>query len=406
MKRSFLLLLTLVVVLAVSIGGFAQDQPSQAKGRIVAPPSTLGRVPGIAVRTPLFIFIPDEVLPANSYPLNAETAGSIACIYGVTPLTTGCPKNGSPLATGGAKAIAVVDYGVNASLQSDMDTFNAHFGLPNITITKICSCASCPNNAGSGWDVETALDVEWAHAMAPNAQIILSSFCSDPFTEIPGAETLAGQAVAAAGGGEVSNSFGYGGESSGETSWDQYMQIPSVVYFTSAGDSGLGADYPSVSPYTVSAGGTHIVRDGSGNFNGVENCWSGSGGGVSQYEALPLYQNIVRNFASAHRVTPDMSADADPNSGVGVYSTTGCGGWCQVGGTSVSSPVLAGITNAAGSFLNSTNGELTKTYGEFKNPGIYHQLFFDVVTGSNGAPAKFGYDECTGIGSPRKQAGL
>ena len=406
MKRSSLLLLTIVVVLAVSIVGFAQDQASQTKGTIVAPPSTLGQVPGIAARTHLFVFVPDEKLPPNNYPANAETAGSIACIYGVTPPTTGCPKNGSPIATGGAKAIAVVDYGVNASLQSDMDTFSDHFGLPRVTITKICSCGSCPNNAGSGWDVETALDVEWAHAMAPNAQIILSSFCSDPFQEVPGAETKAAQAVAAAGGGEVSNSFGYGGEFNGETDWDQYMQEPSVVYFTSAGDAGLPADYPSVSPYTVSAGGTRVIRDGSGNFNGVENCWSSSGGGVSAYEILPLYQNIVRNFSSVHRATPDMSADADPNSGVGVYSTTGCGGWCQVGGTSVSSPVLAGITNAAGSFFSSTNGELTKTYGEFKNPGVYHNLFFDVVTGNNGAPAKFGYDLCTGIGSPRKQAGL
>jgi len=403
MKRSFLLLLTIVVVLAVSIGGFAQDQSSPAAGRIVAPPSSLGQVPGIASRTHLLIFIPDEKLPPNSYPANAETAGSIACIYGVTPLTTGCPRNGSPIATGGAKAIAVVDYGVYPQLQTDIDFFSDHFGLPRVTVTQICSCGACPNSAGTGWDVETALDVEWSHAMAPNAQIILSSFCSDPFTEIPGAETLAGQAVAAAGGGEVSNSFGYGGEDPSELSWDQYMQIPSVVYFTSAGDSGLGPDYPSVSPYSVSAGGTRVIRDGSGNFNGVENCWTDSGGGISQYEARPLYQAILGNIAGAKRGTPDMSADADPNSGVGVYVR---GSWEQVGGTSVSSPVLAGITNAAGGFQTSTFNELTKTYGEFRLPGVYHKEWFDVVTGNNGAPAKFGWDECTGIGSPRKQAGL
>ncbi len=405
MKRSLLLLFTVMVVLALSVVGYAQDQASPVKGTIVAPPSTLGLVPGIAARTHLFVFVPDEKLPPNNYPVNAETAGSLACIYGVTPLTTGCPRNGTPIATGGAKAIAVVDYGTYPALQSDMDFFSDHFGLPRVTITQICSCGSCPNSTGTGWDVETALDVEWAHAMAPNAKIILSSFCTDPFDEIPGAETLAAQKVVELGdgGGEVSNSFGYGGEFNGETDWDQYMQEPGIVYFTSAGDAGLPADYPSVSPYTVSAGGTKVIRDGSGNFNGVENCWSSSGGGVSAYEILPLYQNLVRNFSSVHRVTPDIAADADPNSGVGVYVR---GSWTQVGGTSVSSPVLAGITNAAGSFFNNTNGELTKTYGEFKNPGIYHQLFFDVVTGNNGAPAKFGYDMCTGIGAPRNISGL
>ena len=88
--------------------------------------------------------------------------------------------------------------------------------------------------------------------MAPNAQIIVSQFCSDPFQGgKSAAEWLAGQAVAGLGGGEVSNSFGYGGEAGwavSEMMWDQYMTVPGVVYSTSAGDSGLGPDYPSVSP--------------------------------------------------------------------------------------------------------------------------------------------------------------
>jgi kumamolisin len=395
MKRSVFLLIRGSVIIALSVSGFAQDQSSPARGTIVVPLST---VVGGAERfqTSMYIFIPDDKAPIP----NGETPASIACIYGVTAPTNGCPKNGTLLPNGGAKAIAVVSYGVNSFLQSDMDTFNAHFGLPGVTISKICSCASCPDNSGTGFDIETALDVEWAHAMAPHAQIILSSFCSDPFQEIPGAETLAGQAVAGAGGGEVSNGFSYLGEFSGELGYDQYMQVPSVVYFSEAGNSG-GPSYPSVSPYSVSVGGTTIIRDSNGNFTGEEDCWSSSGGGISQYESLPLYQNILRNISSTHRITPDVSADANPASGVLVYSTTGCGGWCVVGGTSVSSPVLAGITNAAGSFLNSTSAELTKTYGEYRLPGIYHKYFFDVVQG-----AKFGYDQCTGIGSPRDLAGL
>ncbi len=403
MKRGLFLLLIALAILVVAIGGFAQNPALTAKGTILAPPSSHIQGPW-KVRTPLLIFIPDSSIHPDIP--NGETPASIACIYGVTAPTSGCPKNGTLLPTGGAKAIAVVEYGHNTTVQSDMNAFTTHFGLPAITITEICSGQPppCPTNDGSGWDLETALDVQWAHSMAPNAKIIISEFVNDPFTD--GAESAAGAAVAAAGGGEVSNSFGYGGEFQGELQNDLDMQTPSVVYFASAGDSGLGADYPSVSPFVVSAGGTQIIRDSNGNFQGVEDCWNGSGGGLSSMEAVPSYQFIITNLVGPKRGTPDLAADADPASGVLVYSTTGCGGFCQVGGTSVSSPVLAGIVNAAGSFFNSTHAELTKTYLEYQNPLQWKTNFYDIVTGNNGAPAKFGWDECTGIGSPRKLAGL
>ena len=276
----------------------------------------------------------------------------------MTTPTTGCPRSGSPVATGGSKAIAVVEYGHNSTLQADFNAFNTEYGLPAQTLQFICDCGSCPSNNGSGWDVETALDTQYSHAMAPQAQIIVAQFCSDPFDGgTSAAEYLAGQAVAGLGGGEVSNSFGYGGEFDGELDYDQYMSTATVVYFASAGDSGLGADYPSVSPNVVSAGGTTVIRS-SGQFQGVEHCWSDSGGGISSMEPLPNYQLIIGNKTGPHRGTPDWASDADPNSGVAVYSTTGCGGWCQVGGTSVSSPTMAGIVNAAGSFLNHTASEL------------------------------------------------
>jgi len=406
MKRSLFVLVTALVILVLSIGSFAQVQDSQAKGTIVAPPSTVGLRPGM-VRTPLYIFVPEGGIKPDAPPASAENPGSLACIYGVTPPTSGCPRSGSPVATGGSKAIAVVDYGHNSSLQADFNVFNTQYGLPTQTLQFICDCGSCPSNNGTGWDLETALDVEYSHAMAPNAQIIVAQFCSDPFSGgTSAAEYLAGQAVSAAGGGEVSNSFTYnGGEDPSELSWDQYMTSPGVVYFSSAGDSGVGAAYPSVSPNTVSAGGTRVIRS-SGNFTGEEDCWSGSGGGISAYEALPNYQLIVGNRTGPKRGTPDISADADPNSGAAVYSTTGCGGWCQVGGTSLSSPALAGIVNAAGSFANHTPNELGKVYGWYRNPGIYHQYFYDVTKGSNGKSAVPGWDQCTGLGSPRNLAGF
>jgi kumamolisin len=410
MKRVLFLVITALVIVVVAASGFAQDPASPAQGSIVAPTSTLNRTPG-GVHTPLYIYIPAEGINPASIP-NGETPASLACIYGVVPPTTGCPKNGTLVPTGGARAIAVVEFGRDTTVQSDLDTFSTQFGLPHTTITEICTPGPppCQSNAGTGWDVETALDVEYAHAMAPNAQIIVAEFTNDPLTD--GAETQAAAAVAAAGGGEVSNSWTYNnGEgwcsppANCELSFDHYFTTHGVVYFGSAGDSGLGVAYPSVSPNVVSAGGTRIMRDSNGNFTS-ESCWSGSGGGISQVEILPQYQFIIMGKAGAHRGTPDLSADAAPASGVDVFSTTGCGGWCIVGGTSVSSPVLAGIVNAAGGFLGNTNAELSKTYHEYKNPVEYRTNFFDVTTGSNGSPAGPGWDQCTGIGSPRKLSGL
>jgi subtilase family serine protease len=155
----------------------------------------------------------------------------------------------------------------------------------------------------------------------------------------------------------------------------------------------------------VSAGGTTVQRDGSGNFTS-EKCWSDSGGGVSRYEPRPAYQRIIGNIANARRGTPDWAADADPSSGVAVYSTTYCGGWCRVGGTSASSPILAGIVNQLGTFLNSTSDELTKTYTEYGRPIQYATYFNDIRSGSNGSPAIFGWDQCTGLGTPKNPAGL
>ncbi|MGA2371017.1 MAG: hypothetical protein ACLPPV_09120 [Candidatus Korobacteraceae bacterium] len=402
MKRGFLLVLAVTVILAMAICGFAQSDDLGVKGKVVIPPSTRGLAPGM-VRTPLTIILPDT--GAGSPPAGAENPGSIACVYGITTFTSGCPLSGIPVSTLGSKAIAVVDYGHNSTLQSDFNAFNSQYGLPAQTLQFICDCGACPSSDGSGWDVETALDTQYAHSMAPHAQIIVAQFCSDPFAGgTSAAEYLAGQAVAAAGGGEVSNSFGYGGEFDGELGYDQYMETATVVYFASAGDSGLGPDYPSVSPNVVSAGGTRIRRN-NGLFTGEEDCWNDSGGGISTMEPAQQYQFIISNLVGPHRGTPDWAADASTLSPVAIYSTTGCGGWCAVGGTSVSSPTLAGITNAAGSFLLHTATELTRTYTYYKNPGLYRTIFYDVTAGNNGAPAKPGWDECTGLGTPRKPLG-
>jgi kumamolisin len=405
-KKVAFLAIAALAITTLATGAFAQGTPA---GRVVAPPSTLVRTPG-RIHTPLFLFIPnDNAGPAVG---NGETPASIACIYGVTPPTTGCPKNGTVLPTGGAKAIAVVEYGQYSNVQNDLNTFSAQFGLPSTTLIQQCYPGpSCPANNGSGWDLETALDVQYAHAMSPNATIIVASFTNDPLAD--GAEDgAANYIVSNFGSGEVSNSWTYnGGESwcgSGdcELQYDSYFQIPGIVFFASAGDDGLGPAYPSISPFVVSAGGTSIVRDSNGNFDGQETCWSGSGGGISQYEPLPNYQFLITGRVHTHRGTPDWAADANPSTGVEVYSSSYCGGFCVVGGTSVASPLMASIVNQAGNFRPNGMSELGDTYRWYSTPGIYRQYFFDITQGSNGSPAEVGWDECTGLGSIRKPSGF
>jgi subtilase family serine protease len=200
MKKSRLLVLITFLILVMAIDGLAQAPSPSAKGTVTRPPSALGKGPAPArIRTPLYVRIPANNARFNTLTVNGETPASIACIYGVVAPTNGCPTNGTVVPTGGSKAIAVVEYGTYANVQNDLNTFSTQFGLPSTTITQICQPSPCPNNARTGWDLEEALDVEYAHAMAPNAQIIVASFTNDALTD--GTETAAAAAVAAAGGG-------------------------------------------------------------------------------------------------------------------------------------------------------------------------------------------------------------
>jgi subtilase family serine protease len=405
MRRSILLLaITAAVILAVT--QFAPAQDWLGGGTVVAPPSTQGTL-GIPVHTYLYVVIP-EGGPQPDLP-SGENPYSLGCIYGVVKKTAGCPITGGVVPTGGKNAIAVVEYGSTSTLQNDVKVFDTTFGLAKANVTEICATGgSCPSNDGSGWDLETMLDVEYAHAMAPQAKIYVAEFSNDPLGD--GAETDGAKAVATAGGGEVSNSWGYnGGESwcgSGncELQYDKYFAYSGVVFFASAGDSGANPQYPSVSPNVVSAGGTTIIRS-NGKYQ-TQHGWSGSGGGLSAYEPRPSYQNVIKGIVGSHRGTPDISSDADyPGSPVAVYSSTYCGGWCTVGGTSVASPTLAGITNAEGDFLTSTKAEQTKLYKEYGNATQYKNLFLDVTVGNNGKPCTKGWDYCTGIGAPKTPKG-
>lgn len=393
---------SVAAALLFALGQLAPAQSAAVADRVIIPASSVEHPEDIGVRahTNISIVIPGKVeIGSNGAPV-AENPGSLACIYGLVTKTKGCPKSSSVLPTGGSKAIALVDAYDNPDAVNDLNTFAAAYGYgtPNFTVVKVGHPA-----ANSGWALEESLDIEYSFGMAPHAQIYLVEANSNSFSDLLAAEDKASALVAAAGGGEISNSW-CGGDFSGESGYDSHFQEPGVVYFASAGDSGGAVCYPSASPYVVSAGGTTIERNAKGNFT-KESAWNDAGGGPSQYESRPSYQNIIESIVGTQRGTPDISSEASNVSYVAIYSQFGCGGWCGVGGTSVSSPTLAGIVNAAGEFNGSTADELTEAYGEYGVAKEYKKDFTDITTGSNGYACVTGWDFCTGIGVPKTYKG-
>jgi hypothetical protein len=355
-----------------------------------------------------------------------ETPASMGCLYLKSPNAAGCNPNTMgytvhPKAAGWG-AIALVDAYSWPTLAADLKYFDTFFHLPpaNFQIVYANGSGACsvpPTN--SGWGLEEALDIEWAHVFASKAKIYLVEACSNSYSDLLYAEYIAGGLVSAAGGGDVSNSWG-SGEFSSEVSDNPYFYYYywyRTTYFASAGDSGCGAAYPSSNPWVVSAGGTTVNRDSAGNFSS-ESCWAGSGGGSSTYQTWAAgYPSIgpwagyqYELFGQASRQTPDFSFNADPASGVYVRFN---GGWYAVGGTSVSSPSLAGIVNAAGNKLGTAppeggyyhTGEQNLLYSQLNTAAAYAANFYDVKTGSNGCSVGTKWDYCTGVGSPRGYLG-
>lgn len=351
-----------------------------------------------------------------------QTPASIACIYNLQPAVPGCnPNVASSNPSGGSRAIAIVDAYDDPNAYADLQHFSSQFGLVAITPSSFQvvyaphggsspgSCtgaATMPSSAlPTGWDIEESLDIEWAHAMAPLATLYLVEAQSSSFRDLLCAVSVAATLVNGAGGGEVSMSWG-SGEFGAETAFDSVFTKPNVVYFASAGDS-PGVSYPSASPNVVSVGGTSVSFDPiTGNFIG-ENTWQDTGGGASRYESRPSYQD--RNIApivGLQRGTPDISSDANPNTGVWVWDSLGAppgGYWYIVGGTSVSSPTWAGIVNTAGGFSASSQAELTRLYSDpyvdftgikVGNCGRYMSIF-----------ASGNWDFCSGRGSPNGYRG-
>jgi len=311
---------------------------------------------------------------------------------------------------GRGQTIAIVDAYDDPKAITDLQSFDQAFGLPdppNFTIVNQSGGATLPSTdpVGPGihsWELEESLDIEWSHAIAPAASIVLVECNSAGMTDLFSGVTTAAQMSGVV---SVSMSFGLS-EFRSERNSDSTFLTPAnhspVTFLAATGDNGSPATYPAMSPNVVAVGGTTITLNPSGGY-GSETGWSGSGGGTSRYESEPSYQQSVQS--TGRRTTPDVSMDADLASGVAVYDSYDAGTaapWIQVGGTSLSTPMWAalvaiidqGLAQVSKPSLSGPTQLLPKLYSL---PNDFH----DVIGGSNGGfTAVAGYDEVTGIGTP------
>src|SRR6266436_5753364 len=305
--------------LAVSVGHVKSQGQGQGQGSIHVPDSTIEDPSdrGLRAHTNHLIRIGEP--EGGLGPGGGMTPAQLRSFYGL----------GS---SGGSGLIVIVDAFHYATALNDFNVFSAQFGLPQETSTnplaptnqvfQVVYASGSKPRANCGWAQEAALDIEWAHAMAPSAKIVLVEATTNSFANLFAAVDVA---TTLAGTKQVSMSWG-GSEFSGEGSNDvHFLQTPGVVYFASSGDTGGVTIYPSASPYVVAAGGTRVNTNSSGGFLS-ETGWSGSGGGPSAFESRPSYQNGIVAIVGSARGIPDISSDADPNTGVSVYDSTRCQG--------------------------------------------------------------------------------
>jgi subtilase family serine protease len=270
-------------------------------------------------------------LPPGLNPTQLRTA------YGINAvdfMLDGVPYSGN----GQGQTIAIVDAYHDPYVLSDLKTFDATYGLPDPQFTQITLGNTA--NTDDGWAGETTLDVEWSHAVAPGAKIVLVEAAIDVARHVPGVSA-------------VSMSFGYPqNDVPGASAFDTYFTTPpghqGITFIASSGDSGTtglygGPSWPAQSPNVLAIGGTTLVVNGPKGYL-AESIWNGSGGGFSRYVPEPTYQYKLQT--TGQRSIPDVALVADPNTGVAVYTTYpsfGGGGWGVVGGTSLSAPAWAGI---------------------------------------------------------------
>ncbi len=320
------------------------------------------------------------------------------------PFVTGGPAGYGPtdlqsayaLSTkGSGTTVAIVDAFDDPNAEGDLAAYRSQYGLSACTTANGCfqKVDQSGGNGNTGWGEEISLDLDMVSAICPTCHILLVEATSNSFNDLAAAvDTAAGTRGVVA----ISNSYG-GGEWNGEQSFQSHYNHPGVAITVSSGDNGYGVEFPAASQYVTAVGGTSLTR--ASNARGwTETVWSGAGSGCSVYVAKPSWQH---DTGCQRRTVADVSAVADPNTGVAVYDTYGTGGWLIFGGTSVASPIIASVYALAGN-----TG--TIAYGSFPYLHDTPATINDVTRGSNGrcrpsylCTARSGYDGPTGLGTPK-----
>ena len=344
----------------------------------------------------------DPLPTLQSAPADGYAPSNIANAYGFDEI----PTNGD----GTGQVIALTEAFGSPTIQNDLDVFCTNFNLPKTEVTTLYPEGK-PTSADKldagwkdvkGWASETMLDVEWAHAMAPGAKIVVVVAPSDTNLDknIISYATTNSNAMA----GIVSMSWSTTEDSFSDTSdplngYANWFTNTNIIYVSVAGDSGRSVEWPGADSNVLSVGGTSLYYDKTkGTYS--ETAWNGSGGGVSKYESMPPYQRGWFSQGGGERCVPDVSYNANTYTGFSTYMTdphTGQGGWFVAGGTSAGAPQWAALLARRASLGNYTGGLI---HYQLYNTNSYHTNFFDILSGNNGYPAAVGYDLVTGLGSP------
>ncbi len=294
--------------------------------------------------------------------------------------------------------LGIVDAYDDPAIESDLAVYDTQYGLPACTTANGClrkvdehGGTSYPGS-NAGWALETSLDVEVAHGLCPTCRILLVEATSPSLTDLGTSENTA----ASLGADAISNSWAageYRSETSDETAYFNHPGVPTTV---ATADNGYGVTFPAASHYVTAVGGTTLTLGAGGGY-GSETVWNGTGSGCSHYVAKPTWQH---DTGCTRRTVGDVAADANPNTGVGVYDsipTGGASGWFQVGGTSLATPIIAVAYLLAG-----TPGQISNASVLYGHTAALH----DITSGSNGSCGSYlcqghaGYDGPTGVGTP------
>src|SRR5579884_1565892 len=307
---------------------------------------------------------------------------------------------------GSGQTIAIVDPYSQPHIVSDLQTFDSTYGLsapPAFTVVNQFGGTTLPV-ADASWGLEESLDVEWAHAIAPGAKLLLVEATSTNWPDLMAAVNYARNQPGVS---VISLSWG-GGEGTDEASYDSYFTTPyrhnGITFVAASGDSGSqgGPIYPAASPNVLAVGGTRLGLNSTGNY-GWETGWSDSGGGMSLYESRPGFQKSIVTQPGTERAVPDVSYNASNLAPYAVYDSWSYSGWLTVSGTSAGAPQWAALLAIADQG-RALDGHSTLDGATQTLPALY-QLpasdFHDITSGSNGAySASPGYDLVTGRGSP------